>query len=372
MRRLLTVMLVWGFVVSGQARGQAPRRETKTRNVVLVVSDGLRWQEIFRGADRALLNKKDGGVDDPAALKAAFDRPTPAESRRALFPFVWGEIAVKGQLYGDADSGAAAVVTNGKNFSYPGYNEMFTGWADPRIASNAKRDNPNVSVFEWLAGQPGFEGRAAAYGSWEVFPFILGRHRGKLHIVACWEPLTGGVLSPEEKLLDQVKGSTHRLWESCSFDSFTFTAAHEYLKRMHPRVMFIGLGETDEFAHEGRYDHYLHSAHRVDEALRKLWGTLQSLPDYRDKTTLLVTADHGRGDAPEEWKHHGARVKGSERIWLAAIGPDTRALGSRTGVHIAQNQIAATMAGLLGFDYRASVPKAGPAIRELLPGGKSE
>ena len=34
----------------------------KTRTVVLIVSDGLRWQEIFTGADPELLNEKNGGI----------------------------------------------------------------------------------------------------------------------------------------------------------------------------------------------------------------------------------------------------------------------------------------------------------------------
>ena len=34
----------------------------KTRNVVLIVTDGLRWQEVFTGADPTLLNDKDGGI----------------------------------------------------------------------------------------------------------------------------------------------------------------------------------------------------------------------------------------------------------------------------------------------------------------------
>ncbi len=366
MTRILAVFLVCGLA-AGQARGQAPRGGTKTKNVVLVVSDGLRWQEVFRGVDPELLNKTNGGVADPTSLKAEFARPTPVESRSALFPFLWGKVGNEGQLLGDADHGAAGVVTNGKNFSYPGYNELFTGWPDPRIDSNDKVQNPNATVFEWLAGRPGLEGRVAAYGSWDVFPFILRRGRSGIHVVAGWESLQGGLLSQGEKLLDQVIGSTHRIWESCCFDAFTSMSALEYLKREHPRVLFIGLGETDEFAHEGRYDHYLHSAHRADASLKRLWEALQAMPEYRDSTTLLVTADHGRGDAPIEWKSHGAKVKGSERVWLAAIGPDTEALGARAGVTFTQSQIAATMAALLGLDYRASVPKAAPPIEDLLP-----
>ena len=35
--------------------------EHKTRYVIFVMSDGLRWQEIFNGADEALMNKDNGG-----------------------------------------------------------------------------------------------------------------------------------------------------------------------------------------------------------------------------------------------------------------------------------------------------------------------
>ena len=47
------------------------------------------------------------------------------------------------------------------------------------------------------------------------------------------------------------------------------------------------------------------------------------MPEYRDQTTLILTADHGRGDAPVEWRSHGAKIKGAERIWIGVLGPDT-------------------------------------------------
>src|SRR5207249_817538 len=100
----------------------------KTRNILLVTTDGLRWQEVFGGADPTLLNKENGGVADLTALKKEFDRDTPADRRKALLPFVWSVIAQDGQLFGDAHAGSEAKVTNGRNFSYPGYNEIFTGW----------------------------------------------------------------------------------------------------------------------------------------------------------------------------------------------------------------------------------------------------
>ena len=216
----------------------------------------------------------------------------------------------------------------------------------------------------------GFQDRVAAFGSWDVFPYILNRTRSKLPIVAGWEPLRGERLTDDERMLNRLIAETHRVWPDNCYDSFTFNAALEYLKRHRPRVLYIGMGETDEFGHAGRYDHYLHSAHQVDEHLRTLWETVQSLAEYRNKTTMIVTTDHGRGNAPDEWKSHGAEIAGSDRIWIAIMGPDTPALGERTHIaEVTQSQIAATLAAVLGFDYRAFSPKAAPPIASALPAG---
>jgi len=147
----------------------APAR-LKTQNVFLIVSDGFRWQEVFNGAEEALMAKTNGGVKDVKALRAEFWRETPESRRQAILPFFWGEIAQHGQIYGNQNKGSVARVTNGKKFSYPGYNELFAGFADPRIDSNDKIPNPNVSVFEWLQGRPGLRRRVAAFGFLDAFP----------------------------------------------------------------------------------------------------------------------------------------------------------------------------------------------------------
>jgi len=346
--------------------------EVKTRNVIFVTTDGLRWQEVFGGGDSRLLGWREGGVADVPACRKRFGGGSREERRRALMPFFWTEIARHGQIFGDVTAGSEARVTNGKNFSYPGYNEMFTGHADPRVDSNHKIPNPNVTVLEWLNSRPQFQNRVAAFTSWDVFPFIFNRERSGLQVVACWEGLGGAGLSGEERMLARLIGDTHRMWEECCYDSFTFYSALQYLKRERPRVLYIGLGETDEFGHAGRYDFYLDAAHRVDRYLETLWQTIQSLPEYRDTTTLIVSTDHGRGNSPFDWKNHGATTRGSERIWIAVIGPDTPPLGVRTRVStVTQSQIASTLAAAVGFDYRTFAPQAAPPIPDVLPAWQS-
>jgi len=94
-----------------------------TENIFLISVDGFRWQEVFGGAEPSLINKENG-VDDTNRLNAAYLRPTPEERRRALLPFFWETIAKEGQLYGNANKGSVAKLTNGKKFTYPGFNEI--------------------------------------------------------------------------------------------------------------------------------------------------------------------------------------------------------------------------------------------------------
>jgi len=339
----------------------------KTRNVIFVMTDGLRWQEVFRGADAALMNKEHGNVSDPEELKKLYWHDTLAERREALMPFLWQTIARYGQLYGNRDLGSDAYVTNGRNFSYPGYSETLCGFPDPRIDSNNKIPNPNVTVLEWLHRKPEYGGQVAAFGAWDVISAIVNPARSGLLANAGYDPLLATPVTPEIQIINRLKADT-RIWDDEPFDSFTFYTAMAYLKLHHPHVLYVSFGETDEWAHEGHYELYLNAAHRVDRFLREFWAAVQSMPEYRGTTTLVFSPDHGRGEAPDDWKSHGEKFPDSKYIWIAFLGPDTPALGERAHIApVTQSQIAATLAALLGEDYNADVSKAGKPIRDVLP-----
>jgi hypothetical protein len=90
---------------------------------------------------------------------------------------------------------------------------------------------------------------------------------------------------------------------------------------------------------------------------------MQSVPAYHDKVTFIVTTDHGRGSGLEQWKNHDKDIDGAENIWIGVIGPDTPPLGELANVpRVTQSQIAATIAVLLGQDYRAADPRAAPPL----------
>jgi hypothetical protein len=338
----------------------------KTKNIIFVMTDGLRWQEVFNGADESLMTKENG-VSDIEGLKKVYWRDTPAARRAALMPFVWSAISKRGQIYGNRNQGSDAYVTNGLNFSYPGYNETLCGFVDPEIKSNDKILNRNVTVLEWLNNKPAFHGKVAAFGAWDVFPYIFNAPRAGFLVNAGYDPLTSVHGNARVDLLNQLKAEGPRVWEDEVFDPILFHTALEYLKESKPHVLYISLGETDDWAHEGKYALYLDAAHRVDAHLKTLWDTVQAMPAYRDQTTLIFSPDHGRGDAPVGWKNHGQKLPESRYIWMAFLGPDTPALGERSHCPaVTQIQIAATLAALLGEDYHSAVTKAGAPISDVL------
>ena len=341
------------------ASAQTQPAQPKTRHVVLIVSDGLRWQEIFTGADATLMNSEHGGIwANPDVLRRDFWRDDAAQRRSALFPFLWGVVAKKGQIFGNQNQGSVAHVTNGMAFSYPGYNEMLTGHPDPRIDSNEFGVNPNLTVFEWLNRSPEFHGKVAVYATWNVFADIFNQKRSGLVMQVGWD-LPQGKPSPNRKLFDELWRTTTRLDADDTYNSFLQIPLLEYVQSMYPRALFVGYGETDNWAHAGRYDLVLESAHQFDQFVEQLWNTMQSLDEYRGQTTFIITTDHGRGSGLEQWKEHGANERGSENIWIAVMGPDTPALGERVNVPpVTQAQVAATVAALLGKDFLHDVPAA--------------
>lgn len=332
--------------------------------------DGVRWQEVFHGADCALMNKADGGVDDSLALRQRFCRADRDSARIALMPFLWGTIARQGALFGDRDDGGDAHISNPYKFSYPGYNEMITGAPDIRIDKNSYGPNPNVTVFEWLARQRGFAGRVRVWGTWDAFDAIFNEARAGIPVRSGWETPFPKPINDGERELNALTATTTRWWDYMPPDAFLQREVLQSLAHDRPRVLFVGFGEPDEWAHDRRYDHYLGSLHDADGYLAELWRTLQAMPEYRGTTSLIVLCDHGRGRTPRNWTDHGKEVDGAEEIWLGAVGPTVPPLGVVThGEPLIQAQVAATLAAMVGAHWAGVNAPAAPPVdfRSYLP-----
>jgi hypothetical protein len=357
---------ILGLTIAAAFVSMRPQAQTATpaRTVVVITIDGLRWQEMFGGASQEYFKKEKDGA--PGVAEKRFWRPAAEERRAALMPFIWGTVATKGQIFGDPSRQSRAHLTNGLWFSYPGYNEMFSGAADPRVDSNDKVPNPNVTVFEWLNGRPGFRGRVAAFGAWDVLPAILNTGRSRIPVGSGFTPVPSPATA-REHAINELAADLPPYWEYGTFDAPVVYAAIESLRTAKPRALYIMLGEGDEWAHSGRYDLYLDAAFRADRFIRRVWDVLQSMPEYANQTTLLVTTDHGRGATAADWMDHGRKVPAAETTWVAALGAGVAPLGVRESVTVTTSQIAATIAAVVGEDFRAAAPSAAPPLPGIGP-----
>lgn len=321
-----------------------------TKNVILITIDGLRWQELFLGADPDILNNK-RYVDNIAATKHAFWSTDEQVRRQKLLPFMWSSLVSRGQIYGNRELGNKVSLTNHYWFSYPGYNELLTGKQDIDIRGNTRKMNRNETILEFANRQDDFKNKVAVFASWQAFHYIINPKRSGLHLNAGNDTATSRLTS-REKYLNIMQAGTPSPWKATRFDKFTHSYAIEYLKKNHSRLVLIAYGETDEFAHQGKYDKYLQAVRQIDNYIKEIWEWVQSNDNYRDKTTLIITTDHGRGAGKHSWRGHGIGRSGSNQTWFAILGPDTQSLGEiKSKNHYYTSQIANTIAAFLNLNY---------------------
>lgn len=340
---------------------QAPRPA-----IVLVTLDGARTEEIFGGLDtdvfKSTLRENQTLEEQPAYVR--FWAETPEARRQKLMPFFWGTLMRDhGSVAGNRRLGSIVTLTNAHRFSYPGYSEILLGEAhDDIIKSNDPIRNPYATVLEVVQERLSLtKAQVAAFTSWNVFNAIVEHREGAITVNAGYEAFE----TPHAPTagLSRLQFETPTPWNSVRHDLYTFRFAMDHVTRERPRMLYLALGETDDWAHDGRYDRVLETYARTDAYLRELWTWLQSDPEYRGRTHLVISTDHGRGHTPADWRSHGAKVDGAQDVWIAIASPSFAKRGEwRDHPALHTSQIAATLAGWMGVDWRALRPAAGVPI----------
>ena len=363
-RALLCSLLVLGGAAGLRAQAPADAR------VILITFDGIRAEDFFGGLDTIVsAREEDSGIYDLERLRRDYWRDTPEARRRAVMPFFWDSLAPRGMVLGDAARGSTVRITNPHGFSAPGYQELLTGHAQPDVTSNDQRRYPHRTVLEHVRATLRLAPeRVAAFTSWENFRFYVASQEGAVFVNAGYDSIPADRQTPIMARLLGVQPRALALWEGSRLDAFTGALALEWLRRHDPRVMYLAFNDTDDLAHNRRYDRVLDALHALDDFLRELWQTVESLPAYRGRTTIILTTDHGRGHTPRDWTDHGEDVPGSETIWLAVIGPRTPDRGVVAGVAATQANIAATLLECLGlpgagWSAETAPPVAGACVR---------
>lgn len=343
----------------------AAASELATRNVVLVTLDGVRIQEIFGGLDSAIAAHS--AEDEYSEIEAGRERywaDTPEARRKRLMPFFWGTLVPNGMVFGNEDLGSRMRVRNDIKWSSPGYAEMLTGEPHAEIVDNSLVRYPHRTILEYAAETLGLDKSAIAQvGSWNGFPLAAASRDDAFVMNGAFESFPAAYSTPEIDALVELREQVMELWEESSNDGLTYRIARAYLQAHQPRLMWLGLGQSDDWSHADRYDRLLEYLHLADSWLADLWSTIEHHPAYKGRTTLIVTTDHGRGLTAADWAEHDESIPGSESIWLAIIGPDTPALGERVpGGTVYQGSVASTIAVLLGLDPQAFNANAEPPL----------
>jgi hypothetical protein len=316
--------------------------------------------------------KKESGVDRPAVLREKYWADSGKERREKLMPFLWTELVKEGAIYGNRALGSEVVVRNTHHFSYPGYAEILNGGPVAEVDSNDSKFSPRETVLEFVRRKHQLKPTdVAAFGSWEVFNWITMQKEGAIVCNAGYESMDATGVKTNQRMKDWSALQFEMLtgWDSVRHDAVTLNLALEYMAAEQPKVLYLALGETDDWAHDRRYDRYTTFVRYFDDALRRLWTAIQASPKYRGKSALIVSTDHGRGRTPKDWTSHGKDIPGADEAWLAVFGPDVKKVGEvKGGPQYSLSNVAGTMLELLGISASDYNPAIAPAVKEVIAG----
>ncbi|MFD2247010.1 sulfatase-like hydrolase/transferase [Pontibacter ruber] len=281
----------------------------RTKNVIIVVIDGVRYSETW------------GAV--PGVI--------PNMSTRLLG---------KGVFFN-------GFLNDAYTYTNSGHTAITTGINQP-IDNYGKELPAHPSFFQLWRKQTGKPASAAWIVSSKDKLDILANTRDSLWQNQFVPSLNCGVNGP---------GTGYRA------DSLTLVEVKRVLSTDKPNLMLINFMEPDGYAHAENWNYYIRGIARDDRYVQQLYDFLRKDKHYKKKTTLLITTDHGRhlDGIDGGWIDHGDNCEGCQRIFLLAIGPDF-AKGQFVDTRYTLVDISATVAKLMGFKFEQS---QGKVMKEL-------
>jgi len=300
--------------------------------VILVTIDGVRYQEVFDGLDRRLAG--------PATAGAPTD----------LMPRLRARAAREGLLTGDASRGDGFAVSAPSALSLPGYQVILAGQLGGGCQDNQCGRVVGETVLERARRELGLGHRdVAVFAGWPEIALAVEQEEGQVTVDVGLEPHPPW--SPPDETLQAIfraQRADRPPWPHRR-DRYTWELAMQYLQRFRPRILYVGLGDPDEWGHLGNYGAYAAAVQELDARLEELFEALTTMGPYGAGASVLVTTDHGRG-AGDEWRHHGPGIAGSEHGWLFASTPFTRTTPAQAAKgQYDHGSVRPTMEALLGL-----------------------
>lgn len=299
MFRIVSIGLMLVVLLACTHDKVAPFRKYETRNVIVIVIDGPRYSETW---------------GDPLRVNIPV--------RDSLFP--------EGVLLTN-------FMNNGETRTVPGHTGICTGNYQA-IANNGTQLPDFPSFFQaWRK----YTGEAATQCC------IVGS-KDKLHVLSnclyegyqdCYRPYFNV----------GVNGDGTGGYRA---DSITLAKALSTLSLYQPKMMLIAFKDPDYYGHLADSAAYIQAIRKTDRYIADIWNYIQSNPKYKDKTTLLVTNDHGRhlDGVADGYISHGDNCEGCRHIELFALSPDFKRQ-VQVNVPYDQLDISATISEMLHFPF---------------------
>src|SRR5688500_3193740 len=79
--------------------------QQQTQNIIIITTDGFRWQDLFQGMDSSLANDSRYNQGDSAYIYKNYWHNDEKERRKLLLPFMWSTMVEKGQIFGNRSAG---------------------------------------------------------------------------------------------------------------------------------------------------------------------------------------------------------------------------------------------------------------------------
>lgn len=297
-KKLMLVYLFFSVITVNYAATPADTKKYKTENVIVLIMDGPRYSETW---------------GDPT---------------HQYIPRMANDMAPQGVVY-------TGFRNNGPTYTCSGHTAIATG-VYQRVENSGREYPKHPSMFQyWLKA--------------------TGKPKSAAYVIASKDKLAILTNCKNRKWRDQ-----YRPYSDCGVNGFqtgyrtdqvTYDRSIEILKKDKPNLVLINFRQPDSWGHAGNWERYLSSMKKTDEFIFNIFRYIQLDPNYKDKTTIFVTNDHGRhlDDRKDGFISHGDNCEGCRKINCYAYGPDFKK-GVISSVARELIDIPVTIGELMGFE----------------------
>jgi hypothetical protein len=124
-----------------------------------------------------------------------------------------------------------------------------------------------------------------------------------------------------------VDDFAHHAKTLSSADELSVFVMRQLMRQFAPSLLWITLHDMD-VAHTGAYSLYIDGIRRTDRLCADIWAMIESDPEYKSRTTMLILPDFGRDSdftpGGNGFQHHRTGDPLSRTTWMMALGPHIR------------------------------------------------